>query len=170
MVYYHWRDKAVEVDDVCSGNVLRLARDQIIWVVVRWADAQIMALDSASGSLLELSTTSPSKTGDLLSHLRVLASGADFWSAFRAVLGPLHDHISSNPSRAEYFANELYRTAISFDSGEVPKDLSFVYRFDDAFSIAREGTYGRPEDVFREFLAELARFKGEVQAAGGNAG
>jgi hypothetical protein len=129
--------------------------------VVQWADAQIIALDSASGSLLELSTTPPSKTGDLVSHLRVLASGADYWSAFRAVLGPLHDHIASNPSRAEYFANLLYRTVISFDSAEVPKDLSFIDRFDDAFSLAREGIYGRPDDVLREFLAELERFKGE---------
>ncbi len=131
--------------------------------VVRWADSQIVALDSASGPLLDLSTTPPANTGDLLSHLRALASGAHCWAAFRAVLGPLHDHIASNPARAEYFANELYRAAIWFESGDVPKDLSFVYGFDDAFSLAREGAYGQPEDVLREFLTELERFKGQVQ-------
>jgi len=131
--------------------------------VIGWADSEIVALDLASGPLLELSTTPPANTCDLLSHLRALASGADFWAAFRTVLGPLQDHIASNPARTEYFANELYRTASSFDSGEVPKDLSFLHRFDDAFSLAREGTYGRPEDVLREFLAELGRYKREVQ-------
>jgi hypothetical protein len=131
--------------------------------VVRWADSQIVALDSPPESLIGLSTTPPSQIADLLSHLRALASGADFWAAFREILGSLHDHVASKPTEAEHFANELYRTAVWFAPGDVPKDLSFVHRFDDAFSLARGGTYGQTEDVLRDFLSELERFKREVQ-------
>jgi len=40
----------------------------------------------------------------------------------------------------------------------VPDDLHFVYRFDDAFSLAREGTYGEPQSVYRDFVHELDKF------------
>ena len=40
---------------------------------------------------------------------------------------------------------------------DVPDDLHFLYRFDDAFSLA-QGGYGETETVYREFIHELDRF------------
>ena len=131
--------------------------------VVKWADAQIIALDSPPGSLIDLSMTPTGQTADLLSHLRALASGADIWAAFREVLGPLHDYVGSKPSQAEDVACELLRTAAWIDPEGMPEDLHFLYHFDDAFFLAKDGSFGRPEDVVRDFLTELARFRKEVQ-------
>ena len=52
----------------------------------------------------------------------------------------------------------MFLTVCSFDVGDVPKDLHFVYRFDDAFSLAREGTYGNTQAVYQEFVREMERF------------
>lgn len=131
--------------------------------VVRWADSQIVAQDSPSDALIELATTPTSQIADQLSHLRALASGADFWEAFRVLLGALHAHLTVHPERAEDIASELSRTVLWSDPGDVPGDLGFIYHFDDAFSHAREGIYGEPEAVLHEFRCELEKFKGEVQ-------
>ena len=131
--------------------------------VVKWADSQIIALDSPPGTLIDLSMTPPGQTADLLSHLRALASGADIWAAFRAVLGLLHDYVVSRPSQAEHVANELLRTAAWIDSEGMPEDLRFLYHFDDAFFLARDGSFGRTEDVLQDFLRDLARFRKQVQ-------
>ena len=127
--------------------------------VVAWADSLIVEMDSPPDALLELSTTSPAKTADVLSSLERLSSGADFWPSFRSTLPQLRDHIVSNPDRAEAVAKHLFLTACSFSVSDVPDDLRFVYRFDDAFSLARDGTYGEPKTVYREFIQELEKFK-----------
>lgn len=126
--------------------------------LVAWADSFIVRMDSPPDPLLELSTTEPSKTGDILSCLRRLSVGADFWAAFRSALPRLRDYVTSYPDRAESIANHLYLTACSFEVSEVPDDLHFIYGFDDAFFLAREGTYGESETVYREFVRELDRF------------
>ncbi len=131
--------------------------------VVKWADSQIIALDSPPGSLIDLSMTPTGQSADLLSHLRALASGADVWAAFRAVLGPLHDYVAARPSQAEDFAYELLRTAAWINPEGMPEDLRFLYHFDDAFFLARDGSFGRTEDVLQDFLRELARFRKQVQ-------
>jgi len=46
--------------------------------VISWADAVIAEMDSPPDLLLQLATTAPEKTGDVLSFLRDLSSGADF--------------------------------------------------------------------------------------------
>jgi hypothetical protein len=127
--------------------------------VVSWADSLITRLDSSPDSLLELSTTAPSKTADLLSCLRRLSVGADFWTALRSAIPRLRDYVAAHPDRAEGIANHLFLTVCSFSALDVPDDLHFLYRFDDAFSLAREGTYGTPETVLQEFLHELDKFK-----------
>ncbi len=134
--------------------------------IVRWADSQIIALDSPPESLIDLSTTPPSQIADQLTYLHALASGADYWAAFRRMLGHLHDYLAANPGRAQDIANGLFRTAERSPMGDLPKDLSFVYRIDEAFSLANDGIYGKPEAVLRDFLSELAKFKGEVMLSG----
>jgi hypothetical protein len=120
--------------------------------VIAWADSWIVRMDSPPDSLFELSSTSPSNTGDILACLRQLSAGADFWIAFRAALPRLRDYVASHRDRAESIADHLYRTACSFQDSGVPDDLRFVWRFDDAFSLAREGIYGDSENVYREFV------------------
>lgn len=130
--------------------------------VIRWADLQIEAMDSPPEALLALSTISPNRTADIISVLHELSRGAEFWTAFRAALGRIHDQVASHPHHAEQLAKQFYFTVVRFSPAEVPDDLRFLYRLDDAFSLAREGTYGEPESVHREFLRELERFKQAV--------
>ncbi len=125
---------------------------------ISWADSWIQRTDSPAEALLELSTTPPGKTGDILSCLRQLSAGADFWNALRGALPRLRDYVASHRDRAEGIANQLFLTVCSFGVPEVPDDLSFAYRFGDAFSLAREGTYGDPETVYQEFIHELDKF------------
>jgi hypothetical protein len=75
--------------------------------VVRWADSQIIALDSPPASLIELSTTRTSQIDDLLSHLRALASGANFWAAWSTMMGPLRDYLTLRPERAADVGSQL---------------------------------------------------------------
>ena len=126
--------------------------------IVAWADSLIVQMDSPPDALLELSTAAPSKTEDILSCLHRLSVGGDFWSAFRSALPRLRDYIRLHPDRAENIANHLFLTACSFSVSDVPGDLHFVYRFDDAFSLARQSTYDEPETVYREFIHELDKF------------
>jgi hypothetical protein len=126
--------------------------------VIAWADGAIAQMDSPSDSLLELSTTAPDKTADILSHLHRLSSGAEFWPALRSAIPQIRDFIVAHPDRADAIANHLFLTACSFGVGDVPDDLHFLYRFDDAFSLAHEGTYGDLETVYREFIRELEKF------------
>src|SRR6185436_13963371 len=123
--------------------------------VIAWADTAIVQMDSPPDSLLELSTTAPDKTADVLSCLHRLSSGAEFWPALRRAIPHIRDFIVAHPDRAVAIANHLFLTACSFGVSDVPDDLRFVYRFDDAFSLAHEGTYGEPETVYREFIHEL---------------
>ena len=127
--------------------------------VIAWADAMIVEMETPPDSLLELSTTAPDKTAEILSCLRRLSTGADFWTAFRSALPMLRDYVASHRDRAESIASHLFLTACGFGVGDVPEDLHFVYRFDDAFSLSREGTYGDPETVYREFIHSFMRWR-----------
>jgi hypothetical protein len=123
---------------------------------IAWADSQIAATDSPSETLLQLSTTSPARTAEMLSHLHVLATGADFWCALRAAMPRLREHLVTHPSDAERVARELFQVVVSADS--VPEEFDFAYRFDDAFGLAHNQIFGDLEAVRREFIDELARF------------
>jgi hypothetical protein len=126
--------------------------------VIKWADSMIVQMDSPPDSLLELSTTAPSKTADVLSCLRGLSAGAEFWMALRSAIPQIREFVTSHPDRAEGIANHLFHTVCRFPFSDLPHDLHFIYRFDDAFSLAREGTYGEPETVYREFIHEMEKF------------
>lgn len=119
-------------------------------------------MGSPPDALLELSTTAPDRTADVLSCLHRLSSGADFWPALRNAIPQLRDFVASHPDRAESIANNLFLTVAHFPVAELPDDLHFIYRFDEAFSLAREGTYGDTETVYREFIHEMERFKPSV--------
>jgi hypothetical protein len=126
--------------------------------VIAWADEAIIEMDSPPDALLALSTTAPDRTADVLSCLHRLSSGAEFWPALRGAIPQLRDFVASHPDRAESIANHLFLTTCSFGVRDVPDDLHFIYRFDDALSLAREGTYGDTDTVRREFVHEMERF------------
>lgn len=126
--------------------------------VIAWADEAIVQMESPPEALLELSTTAPHRTADILSSLHRLSSGAEFWPALGSAIPQLRDFVGFHPDRAESIANHLFLTVCGFGVGDVPDDLHFIYRIDDAFSLAREGTYGDTETVYREFIHEMERF------------
>jgi|ERR1051326_4791559 hypothetical protein len=125
--------------------------------VIAWADAAIVQMDSPPDALLELSTTAPEQTADLLSYLDRLSSGAESWSALKSAIPRIRDFVASRPDRAEAIANQLFLTGC-YGAGDVPEDLRFIFRYDDAFSLAREGQYGDTQTVYQEFLHEMERF------------
>ena len=125
--------------------------------VISWADSVIVQMDSPPDSLLQLSMTAPDKTGDIISHLRQLSSGSDYWAALRSAIPQIRDFVVAHPDGAESIANHLFHTACHAPD-RVPKDLHFMFRFDDAFSLARDGVYGEPQAVYRDFICELEKF------------
>ncbi len=126
--------------------------------VIGWADAKIVELNSPPDSLLDLSMTAPDKTADIDSCLNRLGSGAEFWSALRSAIPQIREFIASHPDGVESIANHLFLSVCRFPFSDVPDDLHFIYRFEDAFSLAREGIYGEPKTVYREFMHELEKF------------
>jgi hypothetical protein len=116
-----------------------------------------VALDSPADALLQLAVTPRTQTADIITHLHTLSAEAEFWPAFRSALSRLYEHVASRPADAERIAYEIYRTVLMFP--DVPTEFSFAFRFDDAFSLAREGVFGDEDKVRREFIHELQRFK-----------
>jgi hypothetical protein len=126
--------------------------------VIAWADEAIVQAKSPSNALLDLSMAAPDKTEDILSCLHRLSAGAEFWPAFRSALPQIRDFIVTHPDRADAIANDLFLTACSFGFSDVPDDLRFIYRIDDAFSMARDGTYGDRNTAYRDFIDALEKF------------
>jgi hypothetical protein len=125
--------------------------------VIAWADSVIVELDSPPDSLIELSTVAPERTGDIISHLHRLSTGSDFWVAVKSAIPQIRDFIAAHPNRAEDIANHFYRTACS-RMADIPKELNFFFRFDDAFSLANQGILGERRDIYRDFINELTEF------------
>lgn len=75
----------------------------------RQTDTAIVQPDS----LLELSTTAPDKTADILSCLHRPSSGAEFWPALRSAIKHIRDFIVAHPDRADAIANHLFLKACS---------------------------------------------------------
>jgi trans-aconitate methyltransferase len=123
--------------------------------VIEWPDAQIVALDSPPDALMQLAVTRPGDTAAIMSHLHTLSADAEFWPAFRAALARIHQHVVAHPGDAERIANDIYRTVLMFS--DVPDEFTFVYHFDDAFSLARDGTFDEAT-VLKEFTDELQKF------------
>lgn len=122
--------------------------------VIAWVDSLIEQIDSPPDLLLDLSSTAPDNTGDILARLRRLSAGSEFWESFRSSIPQIRDYTAAHHDRAESIANHLVLTLISFQD-EAPDDLHFLYWFDDAFSLAREGICGSPESVCHAFIQEL---------------
>jgi hypothetical protein len=125
--------------------------------VIAWSDSAIVQIDSPPDSLLQLSMTAPDKTADIMSHLHQLSSGSDFWAAVRSAMPQIRDFVVAHPDQAESIANHLFFTACRAPD-RVPKDLHFMFRFDDAFSLAHDGIYGEPQTIYRDFIHELEKF------------
>jgi hypothetical protein len=124
--------------------------------VIAWADAKIMEMKSPPDALLDLAATRPTDTASIISHLHDLCHDAELWPAFRAALASLYHYVAANPREAERIATAICRTLLTFP--DLPEEFSFVNRFDDAFLLARDGTYGDEATVQKEFIQELQRF------------
>jgi hypothetical protein len=67
------------------------------------------------------------------------------------------DFVVAHPDRAERIAKHLYFTACRAPS-KVPKDLHFMFRFDDEFELAHAGIYGDRQNIYRGLIHELEKF------------
>jgi len=125
--------------------------------VIGWADSMIVRLDSSPDLLLEISMISTEKTADIVSCLNRLGSEANHWAGLRAAFPQIRQFIITHPDQAVRIANQLFTTTC-FSPQPVPKDLKFMFLYDDAFSLARDGVYGESKAVYSSFIAELERF------------
>ncbi len=134
--------------------------------IVRWADSQMLAMDSPPDSLIELSATPASQPGGIITHLNGLAGSPDFWDwdGFRAILARLHDDLASHPSDAGQVAAELYQFIIRFAPGHIPSEFYPFYAFDDEFALASMASMASMvskeayAEVSRDFIRELAKY------------
>ena len=132
--------------------------------IINWADAQIISLSSPPAQLIELSTTPDSRTADLLSHLGALAADADYWEAFRAVLGFVAEAVSSHRETAVQSANKLYCFVVTTGPArsmpfDLPEDLQFLYRFLNDWDVAHTGIRGEPNALLEQFITRLQSFE-----------
>ncbi len=141
------------VDDARQMGLLFKFGAVSVSEVIVWADAAIIQMESPPYALLELSIAR--EPAEILTCLNQLSIGANFWMCFRRIIPQLRKDLAAHPERAESIANHMYLTTFDFTRSEVPADLSFIYRYDDAFSLARQGIYGQTETVYQEFMAEL---------------
>jgi hypothetical protein len=125
--------------------------------VVGWSDSVILQMDSPPYELIELSLTAPDKTADIMSHLHQLSAGSDFWSALRSAMPQIRNFVVARPEQASSIAHHLFFTAV-LNPDNVPKDLSFMFRYDDEFWLAEGGIHRDPETVHRNFIHELSKF------------
>jgi len=123
---------------------------------ISWADPFIVEMDSPPDLLIQLSTTAPEKTGDILSCLRALGLGADFWTAFRSTIPQIRAFIAFHPELAERVADHM--SFIACTVGDVPEDLFFINRYDDAFLLARQDMYGDVNTIREELIREMDEF------------
>jgi len=127
--------------------------------VIAWADGMIAQMESPPDMLIELSIVAPEKTEDIIHCLGQLASRSDFWAAFRRAIPQFRDFIISHPENAEAIAHHFYLAAWETSTSDVPADFRFIFRFDDAFSLARDGICGDTKAVFHNFIRELEKFR-----------
>jgi hypothetical protein len=125
--------------------------------VVSWADNTIIAMDHPPSELIELSTADPFNIGQIDEHLTRLSEGANALEAFISTLSRSYQHLLSQPDDLDHLAFSLYFLAMMFEP-DVRNQFAFLDRFEDATSLARDGSYGDIETVRREFLDELKRF------------
>lgn len=126
--------------------------------IVAWADSVIAREEKPDRRLMELSTTDPERTDVFLAELERLRDGGNLWEAVREGLGAVHDYVVASPDEAERIASALNSIA-SWYPKEMPREFSFIFHFDDAFYLAKEGIYGGTDAVFADFVAHLARYK-----------
>lgn len=132
--------------------------------VIAWADRMIVKEEKPHPLLIELSTTSPERTDFVLSYLSGLKIGGDFWSALSDALSSVHDYVAAHRAEAERVAGALF-FSVCCRKEKLPEEFSFLYHFDDAFYLGREGIYGSEKAVYDDFVSELRRFKKEPNQA-----
>ena len=127
--------------------------------VVRWADEQVEKEESPSDTLIELSTMPPERIDGFIAGLSRLRDGSDIWAAYRDAMPSIYDYVVKNPEKTELIASTLYLLLAQYFVDTLPSDFQFIYRFGDAFDLARQGIYGDLKSVGEEFTDELKHFK-----------
>jgi hypothetical protein len=85
-----------------------------------------------SDALLDLSTTDPKNTAEIISCLNRLSDRTDLWVALRRALPEIYEYVRVSPRRAGRIAHHLYQT-IWHSGTAAPDDLRFLDRYNDLF-------------------------------------
>jgi len=125
--------------------------------VITWATDLVTQLEDPPLELLELVTTPADDFAGVLTWLTRLRVGADVWVARREAMPAVYRYLLAHPHEAERVANALF-LEMAGSYSDMPEDLHFVYRTDEAFSLAREGAHGDLPTATREFMLELEKF------------
>jgi hypothetical protein len=126
--------------------------------VIDWVDGAIAGMDRPPSALIELSTADVNRTETVISALTELGNGADYWAAFRGALGDAHTFLTTNPGDGERVAQRIYGI-VARSARDVPGEFNGLYRWEDAFYLAREGVYGSEQQVLEQLMDELSSFK-----------
>ncbi len=125
--------------------------------VIKWVDTEISKSDSPNELLLELSLMKDSNIHDVLHKLNKLSSSSDTIKALCFVLAAMYPVLKSNAEYGPIFARGLEQMCIELNYN-VPDDLSPMYGISDEYSLAKQGTYGTEEEVYKGFLNFLEPF------------
>ena len=126
--------------------------------VVGWADEQIAATDTPPEALLDLALMAHANHLDVLSRLRGLSTTVPSLDVLpRALKTGLH-RLREDPSLGPVVARGLYQLFVEANY-EVPDELRQIGQFEDAYALAKQGSYGTEEGVFRELLTFASRFE-----------
>ena len=126
--------------------------------VVKWANEQIAALDRPPATLLDLSLMGDSPPVEVHARLREISAGVSSLDILPSVLARGVGQLRADPSLGPTVARGLYELYVEADY-DVPPGLEEIGRLDDAYSLAKQGTYGTEEETFRDLLAFACQFE-----------
>ncbi len=127
--------------------------------IVRWAD-EILLTEDYDDNIAEISLSSGKTNEELGALLGEIAITNTDWDRIRRMLGRMHTALEAEPARLHEFTSYLERLWILHDY-TLPADLSFVVGIDDEYQLAESGQYGSVDEIRRQLLEGLARFRNQ---------
>ncbi len=123
--------------------------------VVQWADDWIERLETPPDALLEVSLNGK-RLNDLIHSLGVVADPQFSPESVELLCRLLHKHLVQKPDELHRVVHLLYRATVQ---GVLPDTFAHeVYRLDDFFDLAVQGSYGTVDDLYSETVEILERY------------
>ena len=129
--------------------------------VAAWVDRVMLAEAQPAFAFIEASSAGGDPVA-LLSALRDVPGVADDGLRRCLVFGLMAQALDREPAAIELITHALYQMAMGGDA-PAPDAQVRMERLDDALALARQGIYGREEDVRRELAQLLAEYGKAIQ-------